>query len=245
MPKLNQIIALLAGKKSQAKDTLTEAYHQSKKPELLTGLVRTYQPRDDGGEPQPDERKSVQVKVSELIDRVKKELTDMLDVVATQDWANCQARADVVVEGRRLLEGVPVTHLLFLEKQLVDLRTFVESLPTLDTAEEWEYKAEFDSYVSKPARTNRSKKVPKNHVKYEATKEHPAQVEMYMEDVWVGTWTTVKFSGAIPAAVRNAMLERLRKLLEGVKTAREEANAMEVRGVKVGATLLGFVFDGR
>src|SRR5437763_5612156 len=221
MPKLNQIIAIQAGKKSQAKESLTEAYHQLKKPELLSGLVRTYQPRDEGGEPQPDERKLVQVKVNELITRVMRDLTEMFDVVATQDWANSQARADVVVEGRRLLEGVPVTHLLFLEKQLVDLRTFIEALPTLDAAEEWEYKPELDSYVSRSARSNRSKKVPRNHIKYEATKEHPAQVEMYMEDVWVGTWTTVKFSGAIPAAVRNAMLDRLRKLLESVKSARE------------------------
>src|SRR5215468_2738953 len=126
MPKLNQIIALLAGKKSQAKDTLTEAYHQIKKPDLLTGLVRTYQPRDEGGEPQPDERKLVQVKVNDLIRRVMRDLIDMFDAVATQDWANCQARADVVVDGRRLLEGVAVTHLLFLEKQLVDIRTFIE-----------------------------------------------------------------------------------------------------------------------
>jgi hypothetical protein len=245
MPKLNQIIAVQAGKKAQAKETLTQAYHQIKKPELLTGLVRTYQPRDEGGEPQPEERKLVQAKVNELINRVQRDLTDMFDVVATQDWANCQARADVIVDGRKLLEGVPVTHLLFLEKQLVDIRTFVETLPTLDANEEWEYKPEFDSYVSRPARTNRTKKVPKNHIKYEATKEHPAQVEMYMEDVWVGTWTTVKFSGAIPAAVRNTMLDRLRKLLESVKTAREEANNMDVRGVKIGAALLGYIFDGR
>src|SRR5205085_6584154 len=132
---------------------------------------------DEGGEPQPEERKLVQVKVNELINRVQRDLNDMFDVVATQDWSNCQARADVVVDGRKLLEGVPVTHLLFLEKQLVDIRTFVETLPTLDAAEEWEYKPEFDSFVSKPSRSNRTKKVPKTHVKYEATKEHPAQVE--------------------------------------------------------------------
>jgi hypothetical protein len=245
MSKLNQIIAVQAGKKAQAKETLTEAYHQIKKPDLLSGLVRTYQPRDEGGETQPEERKTVQVKVNDLIKRVTRDLTDMFDVVATQDSANCQAKADVAVDGRRLLEGVPVTHLLFLEKQLVDVRTFIEALPTLDAAEEWEYKPEVDSYVSKASRTNRTKKVPKNHIKYEATKEHPAQVEMYMEDVWVGTWTMVKFSGAIPAAIRNAMLERLRKLLESVKTAREEANNMEVRSVKVGAALLGYIFDGR
>ena len=245
MPKLNQIIAIQAGKKAQAKETLTEAYHQIKKPDLLSGLVRTYQPRDEGGEPQPDERKLVQVKVNDLIARVSRELTEMFDVVATQDWSNCLAKADIVVDGRKLLEGVPVTHLLFLEKQLVDIRTFIEALPTLDAGEEWEYKPEFDSFVSRPSRSNRTKKVPKNHVKYEATKEHPAQVEMYMEDVWVGVWTTMKFSGAIPAAVRNAMLERLRKLLDAVKSAREEANNLEVRPVKVGAALLGFIFNGR
>jgi hypothetical protein len=245
MAKLNQIIALQAGKKAQAKETLTQAYHQIKKPDLLSGLVRTYQPRDEGGEPQPDERKMVQVKVNDLIARVVRDLTDMLDVVSTQDWANCQAKADVVVDGRKLLDGVPVTHLLFLEKQLVDVRTFLEALPTLDTGEEWEHSPAFDSFVSRPAKSNRTKKVPKSHIKYEATKEHPAQVEMYMEDVWVGTWTTVKFSGAIPAAARNAMLDRVRKLLDAVKVAREEANNLEVRGVKVGAALLGYVFDGR
>ncbi len=245
MPKLNQIIAIQAGKKAQAKETLTEAYHQIKKPELLSGLVRTYQPRDEGGEQQPEERKHVQVKVNDLINRVTRDLNEMFDVVATQDSANCQAKADVVVDGRKLLENVPVTHLLFLEKQLVDIRTFVEALPVLDAAEEWEYKPEFDSFVSRSSRSNRTKKVPKSHVKYEATKEHPAQVEMYMEDVWVGTWTTVKFSGAIPAAVRNAMLERLRKLLDAVKAAREDANGQDVRPVKVGAAVLGFIFDGK
>jgi len=244
MAKLNQIIAVQAGKKSQAKETLTEAYHKLKKTDLLSGIVRTYQPKDEDGEPLPEERKQVQLKVNELIRQVARDLTDMYDVVATQDWANCQARADVTVDGRTLLRQVPVTHLLFLEKQLVDLRTFVDSLPTLDTAEEWEYKPESDSYVSRASRSHRTKKVPRNHIKYEATKEHPAQVEMYMEDVWVGTWTITKFSGAIPAATKNTMLDRVRKLLDAVKAAREEANGLDVHPQKVGATLLTYVFDG-
>src|SRR5437588_4880423 len=96
MPKLNQIIAIQAGKKSQAKETLTEAYHKLKKADLLNGIVRTYQPKDEDGEPLPEERKQVQLKVNELIRHVADNLTEMFDVVATQDWANCQARADVV-----------------------------------------------------------------------------------------------------------------------------------------------------
>jgi hypothetical protein len=244
MTKLNQIIALQTGKKSQAKETLTEAYQKVKKAELLTGIVRTYQPRDDGGEPQPDERKSVQLKVNELIANVSRDLVEMFDVVATQDWANSLAKANVVVDGRTLAKDVPVTHLLFLEKQLVDLKTFIDALPVLDSAEEWEYRPETDCYVSAPSKSNRTKKVPRNHVKYEATKEHPAQVEMYMEDVWVGTWTTTKFSGAIPAAAKNAMVERVRKLADAVKSAREEANGIEVKPQKVGDALLSYLFEG-
>jgi hypothetical protein len=68
---------------------------------------------------------------------------------------------------------------------------------------------------------------------------------MYMEDVWVGTWTTTKFSGAIPARTRNDLLERVRKLLDAVKAAREEANGLEVKPQKVGAALLGYIFDRR
>lgn len=243
--KLNQIIAIQAGKKAKAKETLTEAYHQIKKPELFSGLTRTYQPRDDGGEPQPDERKAAQAKVGGLVRKVAASLSEMFDVVATQDWANAQAKADVAVDGKKILADVPVTYLLFLEKQLVDLRTFVETLPTLDASEDWEYKPEVDGYVSKPSRSNRTKKVPKNHVKYEATKEHPAQVEMYHEDVWVGTWTTVKFSGAIPAAEKNSTLERVAKLLDAVKLAREEANGLAVSPVKTGDAVLDFVFGKR
>ncbi len=245
MPKLNQIIALQSGKKTQAKESLTAAYQQLQKPDLLGGISRNYKPKDENGETEPPQNKLVQVKVSELIARISTDLVEMFDAVATQDWANCQAKADVVVDGKPIFKGVPVTHLLFLEKQLNDLNTFITKLPVLDPAERWEYNAGQDCYASEPFQTTRTKKVPKNHVKYEATKEHPAQVEMYMEDVTVGIWTTIKYSGAVPASTRNAMLERVRKLEDAVKSAREEANGLEVTRQKIGQTLLNYVFDGK
>jgi len=242
MPKLNQIIAIQAGKKTHAKEALTEAYHLLQKPDLLSGIARSYKPRDEGGELLPPENKFVQTKVKDLVGKISADLIEMFDVVATQDWANCQAKADVNVDGGTILKGVPVTHLLFLEKQLTDLHTFIEKLPVLDPAERWQYNAGQDCYASEPFQTTRSKKVPKTHVKYEATKEHPAQVEMYMEDVTAGTWTIIKYSGAIPAQEKNAMLERVRKLQDAVKAAREEANGLEVTRQKLGQRLLGYVF---
>ena len=242
MPKLNQIIALMSGKKAQAHKAITDAYQALQKGGLLEGISRTYRPRDEEGEQYPPEQKLVQLKAWDSIREVVGALTELFDIVATQDYANCQARADVVVGGTAVLKDVPVTHLLFLEKQLVDLHTFVEKLPTLDPAEAWDYNAEADCYGSEPYQTTKTKKVLKNHVKAEATKEHPAQVETYTEDVVVGYWTTVKFSGALPAREKNEMLERVRRLQEAVKSAREEANSAAVEVRKTGKPILDYVF---
>jgi hypothetical protein len=243
MGRLNQIIAIQASKKSHAKEALTEAYQLLQKSDLLSGISRSYKPKDELGDSLPAESKLVQIRVQDVFSRVTKSLVEMFDVVATQDWSNCVAKADVVVSGQVIMKDVPVTHLLFLEKQLVDLHTFVEKLPVLDSAERWSFDASQDCFASEPYQSLRTKKVPKTHLKYEATKEHPAQVEMYMEDVTVGTWTAVKYSGAIPAARRNAMLERVRALQDAVKSAREEANNHEVEMKKVGKPFLDFIFN--
>lgn len=242
MPKLNQIIAIQNGRKTQAKEALTQAYHQLQKPDLLSGISRTYKPKDESGEPQPPESKLVQLKVDDVISRVTRELTELFDIVATQDFANCSAKADIKVDGKTLVAGVPVTHLLFLEKQMTDLQTFIEKLPVLDAGERWGFDAAQDCYASEPFQTTRTKKVPKSHIKYEATKEHPAQVEMYFEDVTAGTWTTVKFSGAIPANEKNRLLERVRALSDSIKEAREAANGMDVEKKQIGDVLLGYIF---
>jgi hypothetical protein len=242
VPKLNQIIAITAGKKSQSHKTITDAYQNLQKSSSLEGISRTYKPKDDEGEQFPSEKKLVQLRVKDAIRNIAGALTELFDIVATQDNANCQAKANIVVDGATVLKEVPVTTLLFLEKQLVDIHTFVEKLPTLDPGEAWNYSADVDYYASEPYQTTKTKKVMKNHVKTEATKEHPAQVETYTEDIVVGQWTTVKFSGAVPAKERNEMLERVRKLQEAVKCAREEANSMDVESKKIGNAVLQYIF---
>lgn len=242
MPKLNQIIAITAGKKTQAHKTITEIYQNLQKTGQLEGISRTYKPKDDEGEQLPSEKKQVQMKVADAIRGAVAALTELFDVVATQDFANCQARANVVVDNVTVLKDVPVTTLLFLEKQLVDIHTFVDKLPTLDPGETWSYNPDVDHYASESYQTTKTKKVLKNHVKAEATKEHPAQVETYHEDVIVGYWTTVKFSGAIPAKERNTLLDRVRKLQEAVKCAREEANNMDVESKRIADAVLNYLF---
>jgi len=242
VPRLNQIIAVEKGVKSRSFTDLTEAHQALQKTTPLAGISRTYRPKDEEGERLPAEATKVQVKADEIIRRTVATLTRLFDVVATKDWTNCSARADVVVDGRPLLTDVPVTYLLFLEKQLVDLNTFVRKLPVLDPAESWVFDASADTWATEPVETVRTKKIPRNHVKAEATEKHPAQVEVYYEDVPVGYWRTVKFSGAMTGSRINELLERVEKLQQAVKYAREEANNVEAVDAKTGDKVLGYLF---
>lgn len=241
MPKLNQIVAIANGKKSRLEKERDSIYKKLQKKELVAGIARTYQPDAEDGEPQPDERKNIQYSVPQAADQFASVMTDLMDVIATQDWNNCEARADVVVDGSTLLKDVPVTNLMFLEKQLVDIHTFVNHMPTLDPAEDWNWSEEAECYRSDASKTVKTKKVRKNHVLAEATKEHKAQVEVFTEDERVGEWTTHKFSGAVPASQKTAMLDRVRKLQDAVKCAREEANSKDAELIKIGADVFGYI----
>jgi hypothetical protein len=226
--KLNQIIAVEPSVKTKADRAQTDLYHLVQKPALLSGLSRTYQKKDDDGDDLPSESTQVQVKVDE--------------VTFTKETANASAKADVKVDGNTLLADVPVTYLLFLEKQLVHLATFVSKLPVLDPAVRWTLDTNDGVYKSEPVRTVKTKKVPRNWVKAEATDKHPAQVEVYHEDVVVGTWTKQDFSGAIPATRKQELLERVEKLQAAVKFAREEANSVEVSDRRAAAVVFDYLF---
>lgn len=242
MAKLNQIIAIEKGVKAKAFQEITDAYQKLQKAAMLSGISRTYRPKDEDGERLPGESTKVQLKTEQVIEGVKQSMVRLFDVTATKDYANCEAKADIVVEGKTLAEGVPSTYLIFLEKQLTDLHTFISKLPILDAADTWNADPSQDAWASEAVETTRTKKVPRNHVKAEATDKHPAQVEVYYEDVLVGYWRTVKYSGALPAKTVNEMLDRVEALQEAVKFAREQANSLEAKDIKVGETLLGFVF---
>ncbi|WP_018352923.1 hypothetical protein [Longispora albida] len=242
MAKLNQIIAVEKGIKSKSFHDLTEAHHAVQKPALLSGISRTYQPKDEEGEQLPPESTKVQTRAEDVLRQVGAGLAKLFDVTASKDATNAVARADVRVDDRVLLSDVPVTYLLFLEKQLTDLHTFVKKLPVLDAAESWSFNDSADCWSTEPVKTIRTKKVPRNHVKAEATEKHPAQVEVYYEDIAVGYWTTVKFSGALPAKRVSELLDRVEKLQHAVKFAREEANNTEVTDRQVGEKVFGYLF---
>lgn len=247
MTQLNQIVAIEKGVKSKAKNNFTQAHRTLEtKNAQMSGIARTYRPTDDNGDSLPSESTKVQVNAMNVIELVEAELTRLFDVTLTKDVANGQAKADITVDGFTIATGVPVTTLLFLEKELVDIYTFVSKLPTLDPAETWVWDSNSAAYATPPTQTVKTKKVPRNHVKWAPPSPEftqPAQVDVFTEDVVVGYWTTIKFSGALPKEVVVKYTERVVKLQEAVKFARESANGRTVIDQKIGEAIFGYIFE--
>jgi hypothetical protein len=228
MAKLNQIIAIEKGTKARVQSDLSDLYKVIQKPELFNGFNKTYQPNnEDDTESLPSESKRIQYTVPEVLRSAARLQSDLMTVISRKDWTNMTATGDVVLNGKTLFSGAPVSFLLFLEKTLTDFRTFVDHLPVLDESETWKVNDNTGFYETETIKTHRTKKVQKPIVLYDATPEHPAQTQLITEDVIVGYWQQVKKSGAVGRTEKNALLDRVESLLNAVKTAREGANLQE------------------
>lgn len=242
MPKLNQILAIEKNKKTKLHKEISELHKALQKPSLVNGHKKVFTPKDEGGESFPDDDHRVQYRYDEVLEQIQERLATLMDVTATKDFTNCNALADVKVNGETFLEKVPVPYLLFLEKELHDLHTFLDKMVELDSAEDWREDPNSGLYRSEPVKTHKTKKLQRPIVKYEATEHHPAQTELITEDVIIGYWTTTKFSGAIPRPRKKKLLERITLLEDAVKFAREQANSVDADQKGVGAKLLNFIF---
>lgn len=242
------LLSIETGIRTTATRAMTDAYHALQKSALLAGYSKVYQAKDEDAtewDVPPNEGNEVQVDAEALAREVLAEMAKWFNVMSIKESTNAVARADLVVDGQTILAQVPTTYLLFLERQLVDIMTFVSKLPVLDPAESWDRTEGSTAWASTPVVTMSTRKVPRNHVLSEATEKHPAQVKVYEEDMVVGKWTRIKFSGAVPAQRVADMVARVRKLQEAVKMARDEANRTQLvtdlneAGTKVLAYVLG------
>ena len=239
--KLNQIIAVEKGVKSHTYSELTDFDKVCQKPDLFQGFSKSYEKKDEDGESLPPESKKVQFRVAHILKALAVSLTEFFDITASKDWANTTAVADIEVGGQKLLESVPVTYLLFLEKQLTDLRTFFGHLPELDDTENWQQDMASGLYKTEPISTHRTKKVQRPVVLYDATKEHPAQTQLITEDILAGYWRTIKHSGGIPKTLKDGIVTRVDALIKSVKFAREEANGTDAERRTVGEKVFDYL----
>jgi len=239
--KLNVIVALAKGMKSRVNSAVTALHRESQKVDLYGGLSRTYRAKDEDGDQYPPQSVLQRLSADDVLAELSRLLTEAWDVESTLARSNCEARASVVVGDETLTDELPPSFLIYLEKQLNDLYTFVAKLPTLDPTETWSWDAGRGCYVTSPTETVKTRKVPKAKVLYEATREHPAQIQVYDETEVEGFWTLTQFSGALPAERKRTILLRVVALRDAVKAARERANLTDVIDSRPAASLLAYV----
>lgn len=242
MTTLAQVIAVTDRRKNAAKSELTQFHRLLATERMLTGLARTYTPKnDDPADRRPPESTNVQLVAGQVVTEVARAMTPAWDVIYCREEGNTRARADIVVGQEILAYAVPVTYLLFLEHQLTDLVTFLVKLPVLPPEDTWEWDPARGCYATDPVETRSTNKVPKNHVLAEATDRHPAQVQMYYEDETAGWWKTVKLSGAMPAPRVRQLTERATTMLIAVRHARELANMHVVEDQHIAGGLFAWL----
>lgn len=247
MGKLHELLAVEPGKKQAFENILNEATQTfSNKPDHFRAAVKTLEMTDGSSdEIEVTDRHAMTTTVQDKLEYVADFVEDYFDIVLQKEISNQGARASVIIGEDIIVKDAPVTFLLGLEQKLARLRDVFKSIPTHAPGIEWidDPTFEFKGVVKAkfPSLSDKTKKVIKPFVLYEATDKHPAQVEKLTEDVKVGRYTTNLWSGMFSPAQKSDLLSRVDTLLEAVKTARMQANDSEASTSKVGSAIMGYI----
>lgn len=250
MTQLHSIIAAAPTAKTHLSQTMKSHLQQLGQVRMVAGLSENYEPvvESPGNEPEAA-TKPVQARSWDAVQDVRARFLQCVDLMLRQDKANAEAKADIKVkvgeEEQLISANVPVTHLLWLEKRLQELESFVRDLPELPTdVGGWALDTHQGVYRSPAKKRYRTRKVEKPLIVVEASDKFPAQAKTVIEDEVIGTITRVDESGAVPHSWKRARLDRIVQLREAVVAARVQANSMEVsQRDSHGGALFDFVFN--
>lgn len=212
---------------------------------------KSYSPFREEDKDRPDEEFTPMVTtVQEKLDYAQEHIVRFMDIEIQKERANQNAKADVIVElpdgtTQVVLEKAPVTFLVQMESVLERIRKVYGEIPTLDPAKVWTLDpTKVGIWKSAPIERVRTKKTPIVITKAEATDKFQAQTEIVQSDEPVGTWTSSFSCGALSPKQKSQILNRIDRLIAGVKIARARANAQEVETVKVGQTFFNYINEG-
>jgi hypothetical protein len=240
--RLSEVVAVQTATKQRVDQSLGGLVNDLRNPSLFQGLMKEYTPLDEEGERLTPEFAKVALTADAVLKRVTRIFTPLFDVTAEKELGNYDVLVDVKVDDEVIIEGVPATYLLFLEREINRLIPIVVNLPELAPTENWILDEAAGFFKTEPTQTHRTKKVDKALVLYPATDKHPAQTEKIKEDIVVGHWKLQKHSGGITKARKDALLDRLTAFERGVKCALGEANASQVKAKKVGEKVFKYLF---
>jgi hypothetical protein len=207
-------------------------------------VLKYYDEEKERAEKAPEEHQAMQTTVQKKLDYQQKHIVRYLDAVLQKEKTNQKAVADIVVDGITIASNVPATFLLGLESKLKQVRDVYSAIPTLQPQIEWTEDPDKGEGVFKmkhAEETYKTEKVIVPQILYEATKEHPAQVEKIQETKNVGKYTKNVWSGMITSAQKSVVLGKIDKLIRAVKKARQRANSVEIEKVDIGKALFDHI----
>ncbi len=249
--KLHELLAVAKPLNNQADTCRAElAGTFEKKRHLFSEKRKTFTPLGEGQVPVTEEQSTLQTTAPKEFDWIAGHLTKAWDGNFQIAEANMIARADIVLEDEKatvLASDVPATALLELEKEVAEVIALLKAVPTLDPALGFSLDAsrELGVHKAREVQKPRTQKTKKVFIKYDATKEHPAQTELLDQDVVIGHIQEQEWSGLITPALKADLLDRAEMLARAVRRARARANDTIVDNKKkIGGKLLSFVFKG-
>jgi len=246
MAKLHELLAVeadLAG--ISQKICLETRVNFMKNPDRYMGMLTRHEAFDEAAIKESNVIKAIDDTVKSKLDYSASHVIRYLDVVLQKEKTNQVAVADLVVDDVVIGKDLPATFLLGMESKLKKIREdLYQSIPTLQPGVEWVLDESVGANIFKkvhPDEKFRTKKIRKNHVLSPATKEHPAQVEVYTEDERTHRVVTDMWSGMVSTAKKSELLGRVDKLIRAVKKARQTANATKVVKTTIGKEIFDYI----
>ena len=245
MGKLHELLAVEGELDNVAKKIVEETTTDfNKRQHLFVGYKRTLEHLKDGYTDVPEEYQKLSTTVKDRLDYTFNHVAKLMDATYQKERANTDAKADITIGDTVIAKDVPATFLLNLEKRLAQLRPMLAAAPTMPQGVEFESDPSVGENVFKtvhPEVKMRTAKTFRHKVLYEATKEHPAQIEKWEETEDIGRFVKQHWMGMITSYDKSQMLNRIDELIRAVKQARQRANTVTVTKDKIGKSILDFV----
>lgn len=247
--RLHELLAIEKTQLTQFTTLVTDTLSKFGRDHYFKGWVKSLKmiqdnPENDAIEKAGSETKDVVTTVGETLEYLFDNWARYEDTQIRKNVTNQKATTSLPI-GDTVIDDVPVDELMGLETRLTKIREIFQQIPTLDASREWQKSTVREGVwiASRPDVTTKTERVITPIVLYEATKEHPAQIDKVNKDEVVGTFTTVSFSGAITSLQKANALKRIDDLLGETKKARMRANMKEVVNTSIGSTLSKYLLE--
>lgn len=249
-PKLHELLAAENTRKSGTELLLAETRNKFQKPDsFFKGQVKTLSmledtPANKAAEAGAREEKALPTTVADTLSYMLSHWAGTEDLLFQKNKSNQSAIANVELNGRVILAGIPVDELMGLENRLGVLRGVIQLAPTLDASIRWKPAPDMGHHVwvSENDEENvKTDKIMTAVVLYDATEKHPAQVKEVAKDVVVGKFITKRFSGAMTTLQKADAMALIDNLIAEVKKARVRANQVDACTERIGNVIFDLI----